>query len=82
MSVQETMSPRERVLCTIRREVPDRTPLHFKAVKETWEKLGIHFGVDRNDLVMDELGVDVRPIYPDYVGPALKTFDDGSFIDT
>jgi uroporphyrinogen decarboxylase len=37
--------------------------------------------VDVNEAVMQRLGIDIRIISPHYVGPPLRFFEDGSFID-
>lgn len=78
---KQHMSPRERVMCSLRHQVPDRIPLHIKAEKEVWPKLRDHLGVDTNTAVMDRLGIDVRPIAPQYTGPRPEPLDDGTFID-
>jgi len=79
--IAEYMTPRERVLSSLRHEVPDRIPLHIKAEKEVWAKLRDHFSVASDERVMDALGVDIRAIAPVYVGPEPKRFSDGSFAD-
>ena len=80
-TIREYMTPRERVLSSLRHEVTDRIPLHIKAEKEVWTKLREHFGVDSDADVMDALGVDVRTVAPVYVGPEPKRFCDGSYTD-
>lgn len=79
--LREHMSPRERVMCSVRREVPDRIPLHIKAEKEVWPKLRDYLNVDTNVEVMDRLGVDVRPVAPEYTGSRPEVLEDGTFID-
>jgi uroporphyrinogen decarboxylase len=81
MSSNEYMSPRERVVKSLNREIPDRIPLDIKAEKEIFYDLQKHFNKSDNDEVMDALGIDFRRIHPNYVGSPIKTFDDGSFID-
>jgi len=81
MALTEYMSPRERVACSLRHEIPDRIPLHMKAEKEVWPRLQEYLGVTDDEEVMDRLGIDIRSIAPTYVGPSPKVFPDGSFID-
>jgi uroporphyrinogen decarboxylase len=81
MALNEHLSPRERVMCTLGHDVPDRTPLFIKAEKEVWPMLRQHLGVADNEGVMRRLGIDVRTVAPRYVGPQREVFLDGSFID-
>ena len=69
MAQKEYLSPRERVLCSLRHEVPDRTPVFLKAEKEVWPTLRQHLGVADNEGVMQRLGIDIRTVAPRYVGP-------------
>jgi len=77
----EFLSPRERVVKSLNRDVPDRIPLDIKAEREIWRNLQKHFNKSHNVEVMDALGIDFRRVFPNYVGPDIKIFDDGSFID-
>jgi uroporphyrinogen decarboxylase len=81
MTIQEVLSPRERVICSLQHEVPDRTPLFIKAEKEVWPKLQRYLGVADHEGVMRSLGIDIRTIAPRYVGPMHEPLPDGSFID-
>jgi uroporphyrinogen decarboxylase len=81
MALVEFLSPRERVMCSLRHEVPDRTPLFIKAEKEVWPRLRQYLGVADNEEVMKRLGIDIRTIAPRYVGPQREVFSDGSVID-
>jgi uroporphyrinogen decarboxylase len=81
MTPEEHLSPRERVRCALRHEVPDRTPLFIKAEKEVWPRLRQHLGVADNEDVMQRLGIDIRTVGARYVGPQREVYGDGSFID-
>lgn len=81
MPARDFMSPRDRVLKTLHRETPDRIPLDIKAEKEIFDALQKRFDASGNEEVLNALGIDFRRVHPNYTGPALKTFDDGSFID-
>jgi uroporphyrinogen decarboxylase len=48
---------------------------------ETRDKLIRHFGVRDQDELQDRLGSDIRSIYPTYIGPTLRKFEDGSYED-
>lgn len=39
MSANETITPRQRVLTSLRHEQPDRLPVDLLATKEVWDKL-------------------------------------------
>jgi len=81
MLTNEHMSPRERVLKSLNRDVHDRIPLDIKAETGIWEKLKTHFKASHNSEVMDALGIDFRRIFPNYTGPDITLLEDGSFID-
>ena len=40
-----------------------------------------HFGAASKEGLLEKLGVDLRYVFPDYVGPRLRTCDDGSYDD-
>jgi uroporphyrinogen decarboxylase len=94
-AAREAMTPKERTLAAIEHREPDRVPVYFTAVPEQVEALRRHFGVEpRTDLlrpigfgdwvepeVLDALGVDVRHVWPRYVGPPLERREDGTFRD-
>lgn len=60
-----TMGRRERVLCSINHEQPDRTPADFQAVTEIWERLFEHFGVSDMADVLDRLDIDCAWVDPE-----------------
>jgi len=76
---QAAMSPYERVEAVMQGKIPDRVPFDFWAVPETIEKLQNYLQVDSEEEVLRLLGIDCRMIWPDYIGPELEKFDDGTF---
>ena len=77
----EYLSPRERVMRSLRNQVPDRIPLDIEARDEVWQSLRQYLNLENNDAVKDRLGIDIRHVDPLYAGPPGKQFDDGSFMD-
>ncbi len=75
------MTSRERVLAALARHEPDVVPADYFGAPEIESQLSSHFGVDAHDALLDCLGTDLRQVEPDYVGPELNTFEDGSFED-
>lgn len=76
----DKLLPRERVLAALSHQVTDRVPLDFWAVPETWAKLKNHFGTEDEELILQNLGIDVRQFQPDYTGE-IVTLEDGSYYD-
>ena len=76
-----SMTPRERVAAAMAHTQPDYTPCDYFATPEIRQALCDHFGVGSDDEICDRLGTDIRYVNPPYVGPTLKRFDDGSWID-
>lgn len=74
------MLPRERVLTALAHQTPDRVPTDFWAVEEIWNRLKVHFGAESKDQALDQLGVDIRRVRPDYIGPPIRTLADGSYL--
>jgi len=68
----ETMTPRERWLAVLTRQVPDRVPMDYWATTEMSEKLVGALGCEDVDEALARLHVD-RPLTvgPTYVGPAI-----------
>lgn len=73
------MLPREYVINALEHRESDRVPTDFWAVDEIWDKLKKFYNTDDKDLILDELGIDIRLVKPDYIGPPIKVHDDGSF---
>lgn len=75
------LSPRERVLCALNHQEPDRVPFDLWAVPETKTRLMNFFATDNYEDVLLALKSDLRVIEPDYVGPKPERFSDGSYCD-
>jgi len=60
---------------------PDCTPCDYFGTPEIDQALERHFGVTGGKAIRRCLDVDVYNIQPPYIGPPLRTFDDGSTID-
>ena len=73
------MTSRERVLTAAARRAADRTPADYKGEPEVNRYMMEYFKVDGYEALLRRLEIDVRRLEPRYVGPALRTFDDGSF---
>jgi len=69
----ETMTPRERWLAVLTRQVPDRVPMDYWATTEMSEKLVGALGCEDLEEALARLHVD-RPLTvgPTYVGPAIS----------
>jgi len=59
------MNRKERVLCAINHEQPDRTPTDLMAVSEIWGRLYEHFDVSDMADVMDRLDIDCAWVDPE-----------------
>ena len=91
------MNSKERVLAAINHVEPDRVPVDMWAVPPITDNLREHFDVDDpstssghrpstgsgpgDEDVRRQLGIDLRSVWPAYVGPVLETFEDGSYAD-
>ncbi len=69
---QESMSPKERWLAVLNREIPDRVPMDYWATPETTSLLMKHIGCSSEDELMRKIHVDMSvKVKPGYVGPFL-----------
>ena len=75
------MNSKERVLAAIDRVEPDRVPVDLWALSPVTDNLRAHLSADDDEGVWRALGVDLRSVWPAYAGPALPTFNDGSWLD-
>ncbi len=79
---RDKMSPYARVQAAVERRPADRVPFDFWAVDEVKNDLKAYLGVDDEEQLLRLLGVDCRVVAPDYIGPELQHFPDGSFFTT
>ncbi len=75
------MNSKERVLAAINHVEPDRVPVDMWALPPITDNLRDHFGVVNDEDVWRSLGIDLRSVWPAYVGPSLETLEDGSYAD-
>ncbi len=66
------LSARTRVTQALEHKEPDRVPINYVGVPETNARLRQHFGLQTDEELLDRLGVDLRPIFPTYIGPSHK----------
>lgn len=72
------MTHRERVLSACARQGYDRIPIKHEATPEVNRELKAYFGLKNNEQLYEVLGDDFRYVEPEYIGPELRTFPDGS----
>lgn len=75
------MNSKERVLAAINHVEPDRVPVDLWALPPVTDRLREYFSVEDDEAVWQALGVDLRSVWPDYIGPPLPAYDDGSWMD-
>lgn len=74
---KETMTPRERWLAVVRRERPDRIPMHYRATGEATQKLLDHLGCHSTEEMFNRLHIDRGvSVGPRYVGPPIPPEED------
>ena len=72
------MTSRERVLACCERRGYDRIPVKHEGTPEINAALREHFGLKNDEQLRIVLGDDFRYVEPEYIGPELRTFPDGS----
>lgn len=75
------MNSKERVLAAVNHTEPDRVPVDLWALPPITDRLRDHFGVEDDEALWQALGIDLRSVWPEYVGPQLSTFNDGTWTD-
>jgi len=78
---QKKMNGKERVLKAVEHKITDRVPVDFWATKDAEKKLFSHFNLNDREAVLEKLSIDVRQVFPEYTGPSLRSFPDGSMED-
>ena len=73
------MTGYERIRAAMRHEEPDRVPCDFSADAKITAGLCNLLNVADHEALLDAFDIDRRLVRPRYIGPALKTFEDGSF---
>lgn len=75
----ESMNSRERFYSALGYNGFDRAPTTYYGTPEIDRDLKEYFNVTDNEQLLLKLGDDFRRVEPLYAGPALKTFEDGSW---
>jgi len=72
------MTSRERVLGALNRTGYDRIPIKHEGTPEVNHMLMEHFGLTNMEQLLRVVGDDFRYVEADYIGPELRSFEDGS----
>ena len=75
------MNSKNLVLTALAHKEPSRVPVDYWGTRQIDELLCRHFGVESKDELLKKLDVDLRYVFPEYVGPKLKKYADGSYDD-
>lgn len=77
------MAPRERVMRTFDREIPDRVPVNYFGNAGINARMMAHFGLSDGDYegLLKAIGVDFRGVAPPYTGPRLHPEIPGMMVD-
>lgn len=73
------MNSRERVLSAYKRTGYDRIPIKHEGTPEVNHLIMAHYGLTNMNQLLKVVGDDFRYVEATYIGPELKTFEDGSF---
>ncbi len=72
------MNSRERVLSAFNRKGYDRIPVKHEGTPEINQMIMDHYGLTNMEQVLMVVGDDFRYVEPEYTGPKLQKFPDGS----
>ena len=72
------LTSRDRVVRCCERKGYDRIPVKHEGTPEINQLIKDHFGLRNDEQMLYVLGDDFRYVEPDYVGPELRRFPDGS----
>lgn len=72
------MTSKERVLKALGKKETDRIPVHYEGTPEVNHMLLEAMNLENMEQLRQVLGDDLRYVEPDYIGPTLETFPDGS----
>jgi uroporphyrinogen decarboxylase len=78
---KESLSPRQRVIQAVGRQLPDRIPFDFWGVPEVISRLVEYLDVSGEQEMLRLLGTDCRVVWPEYIGTPLEKFPDNSYYD-
>ena len=71
------LTPRQRVKIALEHKEPDRIPIGFESTPEVTKSLKSFLGIETDDELLKRLGVDIRKVFPNYIGPKNLYFDHG-----
>ena len=74
-------SSKDLVLEALSHKETYRVPIDYWGTDEVTRRLCRYFGVTSKDELLKRLGVDLRYVFPNYVGPPLKRYGDGRYED-
>ncbi len=77
MAISKAMTPRQRVLTTMRHEEPERVPLFYRDVPEVRERLLNDLRLKDFDDLLEHFEIDFRWVEPAYIGPPLEDRETG-----
>jgi uroporphyrinogen decarboxylase len=72
------MTSKERVLGALNKKKTDRIPVHYEGTPEVNHTLLEALNLDNMEQLRYALGDDLRYLEPDYIGPTLEEYPDGS----
>ena len=72
------MNSKERVLGAFNRTGYDRMPVKHEGTPEINQMIMDHYGLKNMEQLLRVVGDDFRYVEPDYIGPELRKFEDGS----
>ena len=75
------MDSKDLVLRALAHKETDRVPVDYWGTREIDQALCHHLRVMGKDELLKKLGVDLRYVFPEYVGPELRKYPDGSYED-
>jgi len=75
------MNSKNLVLTALSHKETNRVPVDYWGTRHVDELLCRYFRVESKDELLKKLGVDLRYVFPEYIGPKLKKYNDGSYDD-
>lgn len=72
------MTSKTRVLNALNKKNKDRIPVHYEGTPEVNHMMLEHLKLDNMEQLRCALGDDLRYVEPDYIGPTLQEYPDGS----
>lgn len=70
------MTSKERVRKAVNHQQPDKVPANFECVGHVMDKLLKHYGFSDPEQLYCKFDIDIRGVWPAYIGPELKSYHD------